>query len=49
MSLLESSNTTTVGPDYWNIAEAQEKDLKTTFMNIVEVRKEGMNKTVPDD
>lgn len=32
-------------PKFYNIGEAQEKDLKAAFMYIIEVHKEEMNKT----
>lgn len=38
MSLLESSNPTTAGPEKCN--RAQDKDTKIAFMNILEVPKE---------
>lgn len=44
MSPLEPRNTTTVGPEYCNRDEAQEKDLKIAFMNMIKVLKEEINK-----
>jgi hypothetical protein len=44
MSLLESSNPTTAGSENSNVAEAQEKDLKTAFLNILELLKEEMSR-----
>lgn len=44
---LESSNPTIADLGYFNIAEAQgkkKKKLKTTFMNMIEVLKEEMDK-----
>lgn len=43
MSPLEPSNPTTAGLEYCDIAETQEKDLKTTFMNMTEVLNGEMN------
>lgn len=43
MSLLDPSSPTTVGPVYCNTVETQDKDLKTTFMDMIEVFKEEMN------
>ena len=43
MPPIESSNPTTAGPEYSNIAEAQEKDLKTNFKKIIEVQKKLIN------
>lgn len=34
----------TVGPEKCNIAKEQDKDLKTAFMDMLEVLKEDMNK-----
>lgn len=45
MSLLEPSNPTTAGSD---IGEAQEKDLKTAFMNMTEVLKEEINESLKE-
>lgn len=46
MSPLKASNPSKVGPEKGNIVEAQDKDLKKTFMNIIEVLKEKMNKSL---
>lgn len=46
MSALKPSNTTTVGSEKCNITEAQNKDL-TVLMNMIEVLKEEMNKSIP--
>jgi hypothetical protein len=35
MSLQEANYSNTVGPDNFNITEAQGKDHKTAFMNII--------------
>lgn len=43
MSLLDPNNPTTMGPEKWNTAEAQENVLKIVFMNMLEVHKEEMN------
>jgi hypothetical protein len=40
MTSLESSNPATTGLEYFNIAEAQEKDLRIAFMNIIDGLKE---------
>jgi len=42
---LELSHPTTAGPKYSNIAEAQEKDLKTNCIEMIEVLSEEMNKS----
>jgi hypothetical protein len=42
----EPSNSTTAGPKYSNIAEAQEKDFKTSCVEIIKVLKEEMNKSL---
>jgi hypothetical protein len=39
-TILEPRNPTTGGPEYCKIAEAQDKDLKIAFMNMMEVLKE---------
>lgn len=36
MSPLEPTKPTTEGPEYCNIAETQDKDLKMPFMNITD-------------
>lgn len=41
---LQPSYPTTAGPEYYKIAETQEKELKTTCMNMIEVLKEELNK-----
>jgi hypothetical protein len=46
MSPLDPKYPTTVRTGYSTIAEAQEKDIKTAFMNIVEIFKEKMNKSL---
>lgn len=35
MSLMEPSNPTALGPEKYNVAEAQDKDLKLALMNMV--------------
>jgi hypothetical protein len=45
VSPLEPSYPATAGSEYSNIAEAQEKDIKTAFMNMIEVFKDEMNKS----
>lgn len=42
-SPLEPSYPTAAGPEYSNISEAEEKDLKTTCMKVIEVLKEEIN------
>lgn len=44
MSPLEPSNPTTVGTEKSNIDEAQAKDIKTAFMNMIEILNVEMNK-----
>ena len=44
MSPLEPSNPTTAGSENSNVAEAQEKDLKTAFTTKIEILKEDINK-----
>jgi hypothetical protein len=39
MSPREPSNSTTEGPENWNIAEARDKDLKIASMNMIEEMK----------
>lgn len=46
MSPLEPSCPTTEGPEYTKRTEAQEKDLKTVVINMIEVLKEEMNKCI---
>ena len=43
----ELSYPTTASPGYSNIAEAQENDLKTNFMKMIEVLKEGGDDQIP--
>ena len=43
VSPLEASSPTAPGPEYCSIAEAQDKDLKIVFMNIIAVFKEEVN------
>lgn len=45
-SPLEPSNPYTAGLEYCNIAEAREIELKIASMNIIEILKEEMNKTL---
>lgn len=42
----EVSYPTTTGPEYYNIAEAQEKDFKTAFVNMAKILKEEINKSL---
>lgn len=46
MSPADPSYPATAGPAYSNIAEAQEKDHKTTYMKVVEVFKEEMKNPI---
>ena len=48
MSPLEANNSATAGPENCSIAEAQEKGLKTAFMNMIKVLKEEMNKPLKE-
>lgn len=48
MSPLKSSNPTTSSSEYSNIAEAQEKKLQIAFMNMIEVPKEEVNKSLKE-
>lgn len=43
MCPLEPRKPTTVGPDNLSIAEAQEKEFKIAFINMIEVIKEEIN------
>ena len=45
MSLLDIRYTTIADSDYTNIAEAQQKDLKTACMNMVEILTGVINKS----
>lgn len=46
MSPLEPSNTTLVDSEKCNIAEAKGKDLIIAFINMIEVLKEEINKSL---
>ena len=46
MSPAEANNLTTASPEYFNIAEAQENNLKTNFMMMIEILKDEMNKSL---
>jgi hypothetical protein len=48
MSPYRPNNPAIAGPEYSNIAEAQEKALKTTFMNMTEVLKAKMNEPIKE-
>ena len=48
MSSLQLSSPTTAGPNYSNIADTQEKDLKTNCMKMIEVLKEEMDKCLKE-
>ena len=45
---LEPSSLTAGGPNTWNIAGAQDTDLKIVFMNTTEIPKEEMNKALKE-
>lgn len=47
---LNPSNSTTVGhiAEYCNIAEAQDKDFKIAFLNMIETLKEKINKSLKE-
>lgn len=44
MCPLESRNRTTADPEYCNLAYIQDKELKTAFMDMIDVLKREMNK-----
>lgn len=44
MSPLVPNNSTTAGPEYSHIAQAKVKDLKSSYMKIIEVLKETIHK-----
>jgi hypothetical protein len=46
VSPLEPSYATRVGAEYSSILEAQEKDLKSNYIEIMKVLKEEMNKSL---
>lgn len=48
MSSLEYSNPTTAGTEYSNIAKNSPKNLKTAFMNMIELFKEEMYKPLKE-
>ena len=48
MSLLEPSYATTAGHEYSNLAETQEKDLKTNYRKMMELLKEKMNESLKE-
>jgi hypothetical protein len=48
MTLLGPSNPSTVDPKKCNIAKEQDKDLKIAFMNMIEVLKHKMNKSIKE-
>ena len=48
MSPLEPSYLTTADPEHPNIAEAQEKDLKTNYMKMIETLKGEMKKILKE-
>ena len=46
MCQLEPSYPIKAGPEYYNIIEAEEKDLQTIYREMIEVLKEEMNKSL---
>lgn len=48
MSPLKPSNSTTAGPKTRNIAEEVVDDLNTAFIKMVDVLKEGINKSTKE-
>lgn len=44
----EPSYPTTGRPEYCNTTEAQEKDLKRNFMKMIDILKEGVNKSLKE-
>lgn len=46
MPLLEPRNHTTALPEYRSLPEAQDKDLKISFMNMIDISKEKINKSL---
>ena len=48
MPLLEPNNPIIVGTEICSIAEIQDKNHKMTFMNMIEVLKEEMNKSLKE-
>ena len=46
MSPTEPSCPTTAGPEYFNTAEIQEKDLKTNYMEMIEYLEKKMSKSL---
>lgn len=45
LSPLEPNNLTTAAPEYFNISERQIKDLKASFMHMIQAHKEEINKS----
>ena len=48
MSPWESSKSTNVGPEKYNVDETYVKDFKMAVMNMLEVRKEAINKPIKE-
>jgi hypothetical protein len=48
MSPPNLSNPTKVGPEYFNLGEAQEDVLKMAFINMIEVLQEEMNNSIKE-
>lgn len=46
MSPLEPRNHATIGPERGNIAKTQDKSYKITFMNMLEILKKDLNKSI---
>lgn len=46
--LMEPNRPTTVSSGYCNMAEVQDKDRKIVFINMIEVLKKEMNKSLKD-
>lgn len=46
MPPLEARNHAAIGPERGNIAETQDKSYKITFMNMLEILKEDLNKSI---
>lgn len=44
----EPSYPTAERPEYCNTTEAQEKDLKRNFMKMIDILKEGVNKSLKE-
>lgn len=49
MSLLEASNSTTIGSEIHNTAEAQDKGFKIACMDMLEVLKEEISESLKEN